>query len=66
MPEVKRMDKNPEEKPRRKRRKTDKPIPYIYGAIDNDLARDNLENHLPYADVEDLTHANPEASGEDF
>ena len=33
----------------------DKPIPSdIYPVIDNDLARDNLENDLPAADLEDL------------
>ena len=33
----------------------DRPIPSdIYPVIDNDLARDNLENDLPAADLEDL------------
>lgn len=33
----------------------ERPIPAkIYPAIDNDLARDNLENDLPAADLEDL------------
>lgn len=33
----------------------DKPIPAsVYPVIDNDLARDNLENDLPAADREDL------------
>ncbi len=33
----------------------DKPIPEdIYPVIDTDLARDNLENDLPAADLEDL------------
>ena len=32
----------------------DKPIPDVYPAIDNDLARDNLENDIPAADLEDL------------
>lgn len=33
----------------------DKPIPEkVYPAIDTDLARDNLENDLPAADLEDL------------
>lgn len=45
-------DPTPEEtKPRRV---GDKPIPGVYAAIDNDLARDNLENHIPVADLEDL------------
>ena len=34
--------------------KREKPIPDIYLVIDNDLARDNLENDLPEADKEDL------------
>ena len=29
---------------------TDKPIPGVYAVIDNDLARDNLENDLTEAD----------------
>ena len=33
----------------------EKPIPAdIYPIIDTDLARDNLENDLPAADLEDL------------
>jgi hypothetical protein len=33
----------------------DKPIPEdIYPMIDTDLARDNLENNIPAADLEDL------------
>lgn len=32
----------------------EKPIPNVYSAIDNDLARDNLENDIPAADLEDL------------
>lgn len=33
----------------------DKPIPAdIYPVIDTDLARDNVENDLPAADLEDL------------
>jgi hypothetical protein len=30
------------------------PIPPIYGAIDNDLARDNLQNDMSKADMENL------------
>ena len=30
------------------------PIPDVHGPIDNDLARDNLENDIPYADLPDL------------
>lgn len=25
-----------------------------HGPLDNDLAKDNLENHIPYADLQDL------------
>jgi len=32
----------------------EKPIPDAYGAIDNDLARDNLENDIPLADLQDI------------
>ncbi len=33
----------------------DKPIPEnAYGPIDTDLARDNLENDIPFADLQDL------------
>ncbi|HWP80355.1 MAG TPA: hypothetical protein VN446_06890 [Candidatus Acidoferrum sp.] len=33
----------------------DKPIPErFYPVIDTDLGRDNLENDLPYADLQDL------------
>ncbi len=32
----------------------EKPIPGVYSVIDNDLARDNLENDIPAADLEDL------------
>ena len=43
------MPKQP--KPKRLR---EKPIPDFYPVLDNDLARDNLENDLPAADLEDL------------
>ncbi len=33
---------------------SDKPIPKIYGAIDTDLGRDNLEIDLPRADIQNL------------
>lgn len=33
---------------------TDKPIPSVYPEIDTDLARDNLENDIPAADLQDL------------
>lgn len=32
----------------------EKPIPNVYPVIDNDLARDNVENDIPAADLEDL------------
>jgi len=34
--------------------KKDRPISEIYPMIDTDLARDNLENDIPDADLEDL------------
>ena len=33
---------------------SDKSIPQIYGTIDTDLGRDNLENDLPKADIQDI------------
>ena len=30
------------------------PISKAHGIIDNDLARDNLENDIPFADLQDL------------
>lgn len=38
-----------------KPRKTERPISKIYPTIDNDLARDNVENDIPAADLEDLS-----------
>lgn len=33
----------------------ERPFPHgAYGVINNDLARDNLENDIPYADLQDL------------
>ena len=32
----------------------EKPISNAHGIIDTDLARDNLENDLPFADLQDL------------
>lgn len=34
--------------------KKEKPISKVYPVIDNDLARDNIENDIPAADLEDL------------
>lgn len=33
---------------------SDKPISKVYAEIDNDLARDNLENDITAADLQDL------------
>ena len=33
---------------------TERPISRAYKGLDNDLARDNLENDLPSADLQDL------------
>lgn len=47
--------KNQNENPIYDKHRTDKPIPSnIYPVIDTDLARDNLENDIPAADLEDL------------
>ena len=47
-----------------KRRDLEIPIqPGIYPVIDNDLARDNIENDLPAADLEDLRPAPRPSSG---
>lgn len=32
----------------------ERPISQVYAVIDNDLARDNLENDIPAADLQDL------------
>lgn len=32
----------------------ERPISDVYPAIDNDLARDNLENDITFADLQDL------------
>lgn len=40
--------------PRRKQSKEDRPVPTVYAVIDTDLARDNIENDLPAADLEEL------------
>lgn len=32
----------------------EKPVSAVYGEIDNDLARDNLENDITAADLQDL------------
>ncbi len=35
--------------------KIEKNISRVYPVIDNDLARDNVENDIPAADLQDLT-----------
>lgn len=42
---------DPHKKPHEKE---EKPISNDYPVIDNDLARDNIENDLPAADLEDI------------
>ncbi|WP_287224043.1 hypothetical protein [Oscillibacter sp.] len=37
-----------------RRRKQENPIPGVYPVLDSDLARDNVENDIPAADLEDL------------
>ncbi len=50
------------EKKKDKKRDLEIPIePGIYPVIDNDLARDNLENDIPAADLQDL-HRVPSTS----
>lgn len=60
------MDERPMEIPYRRQHNFEKPIPHIYGAIDNDLARDNIEHDLPAADLADLEQSAPGSGGEDF
>ena len=45
------MKKKPNRKPVKD---GDKPIPGVYKSFDTDLARDNLENDIPAADLQDL------------
>ena len=55
------MHKNVPDKPIEK---DELPVPEeIYPVIDNDLARDNIENDIPAADLEDLL---PKARGGDW
>lgn len=52
-PRPKQTNKVSGRKPQKPR--ADRPIPEdIYPVIDTDLARDNVENDLPAADLEDL------------
>lgn len=41
-------------KPVSKKNHEEKPISDVYSVIDNDLARDNLENDITAADLQDL------------
>lgn len=34
---------------------TERPISNVYPVIDNDLARDNIENDMTFADLQDLS-----------
>ena len=52
------MMEDPNLRPHRRRRQpetAERPVPSeIYPVIDNDLARDNIENDLPAADLNEL------------
>lgn len=50
---MKKATQKAEAAPEKKRWK-EKPVSNVYPAIDNDLARDNLENDLPAADLNEL------------
>ncbi len=41
-------------KPFPRKEKAEKPVSHLYPVIDNDLARDNVENDIPAADLQDL------------
>lgn len=41
-------------KKKKKSQSIENPIPTVYPEIDTDLARDNLENDIPDADLQDL------------
>lgn len=41
-------------KPHSSKKEAERPIPDVYPAIDNDLARDNLENDITAADLQDM------------
>ena len=38
----------------KRQQKKERPVSRIYPVLDTDLARDNLENDIPAADLEDL------------
>ena len=52
--EVKNMGENNEKQQKNRHKKVERPISKVYPVIDNDLARDNVENDIPAADLEDL------------
>ena len=39
---------------KKERPELERPISRGHGPLDNDLARDNLENDIPFADLQDL------------
>lgn len=41
-------------KPHSIKQKSERPISPVYPAIDTDLARDNIENDITFADLQDL------------
>lgn len=41
-------------RPRKPLGEADKPISSVYPVIDTDLGRDNIENDIPEADLQDL------------
>lgn len=47
-------EKKPSQSEKVYRMTAEKPISEVYPIIDNDLARDNLENDIPEADLQDL------------
>lgn len=40
--------------PHSQKKRAEKPVSSAYPVIDNDLARDNVENDIPAADLQDL------------
>lgn len=48
------MENRTNEPKNEKHRKEERPISKAYPVIDNDLARDNIENDLSTADFQDL------------
>ena len=52
--EKKYTDKNGKPLNRAREESADRPISDIYSVIDNDLARDNVENDMSFADLQDL------------